>query len=103
MRDIFITVVCSLLASGGFWSFLQYKMTQREKRETAQSRAIKALLHDRIYEECKLKIRERKISAEDFENLRYIYEPYRELGGNGTCQRLMAEVERLPIVEPEEV
>lgn len=38
------------------------------------------------------------ITQDEYENLHdYLYEPYLELGGNGTAKKVMAEVERLPL------
>jgi hypothetical protein len=41
------------------------------------------------------------ITRDEFEDLRkYLYEPYVELGGNGTAERVMIEVSKLPLRKP---
>ena len=53
-----VTIVCAVIASSGFWAFIQRKN----------------------------------------ENLRdYLYKPYEKLGGNGSAQKVMIEVNKLPI------
>lgn len=38
------------------------------------------------------------ITQDEYENLNdYLYAPYKKLGGNGSAQKIMAEVEKLPI------
>lgn len=40
---------------------------------------------------------------DDYENLHdYLYLPYKKLGGNGTAEKIMKEVERLPLKDREE-
>ena len=39
-----------------------------------------------------------EIEAEEYKELNhYLFEPYKEMGGNGTAARMIAEVEKLPI------
>lgn len=99
-----LTVITSVLASGGLWSYIQYRQERKfreedkeEQKDSTESKALKALLHDRIYQGCKEAIKDGNIDAEDYENLQYLYHPYKDLGGNGTCERLMTAVEQLPI------
>ena len=45
-------------------------------------------------------IRRGHISSEEYRDLRkYMFEPYRELGGNGSVERIMYAVERLPFID----
>lgn len=97
--EIFLTILASVLASSGLWALLQTLIVNKQTKDTSERKALLALLHDRIYTEAKHRIAEKTISTEDYDNLRYLYEPYKALGGNGTCERLMNEVNRLPIKE----
>lgn len=99
METIVISVVAAVFASSGFWALVLAIYQSRKKRETAEDRAIKALLHDRIFDISETLIARGSVSTEEYDNLKYLYEPYAELGGNGTCQRLKAEVDKLPIVD----
>ena len=53
---------------------------------------IKALLHDRIIQKCEYHIRIGKVSAVDIQELEYMNEPYKALGGNGTVKTMLSEV-----------
>lgn len=100
-----ITVFCSVLASSGFWSFLQSrkerKDKQKEKEEAANSAEARMLLglgHDRIIQLCVLYIDRGWVSSDEYGDLmKYLVAPYTELGGNGTVERLVSEVQKLPI------
>lgn len=91
--EIIIAITTSILASSGLWAFITTKMN----RKSALEDGVKALLHDRIYYECEKRLKQDSITREDYENLQYLYKPYRELGGNGTCEKLMHDVNLLPI------
>lgn len=103
-EQVAITVFTSVLASSGIWSLILYQMQKKERekekaedKDSVESKALKALLHDRIFVVCKDAITAGAVSPDDYNNLKYLYEPYRALGGNGTAKRMMDEVERLPL------
>lgn len=91
--EVIIAIITSVFASSGLWTFISTKSNRRMMLEEG----VKALLHDRIYSECEKRIGSDSISRDDYENLQYLYRPYRELGGNGTCERLMNEINKIPI------
>lgn len=99
MTQTILTIIGSVLASSGLWALIQTLVVNKQTKDTAERKALLALLHDRIYTEAKVRIKEGRVSTEDYDNLRYLYEPYKALGGNGTCERLMNEVNKLPIKE----
>lgn len=96
--EILITIFCSVFASSGFWMVVQ-KVTDKQ---TAKTRMILGLGHDRIIHLCKKYIDAGWISAEDYEDLyEYLFKPYEDMGGNGTAHRLIDEVGKLPMHKPE--
>lgn len=98
--ELVITVICAVFASNGFWSLLQ---SRRDKKD-AKVQMILGLGHDRIIHLCKFYLEQGWISTDDFENLyEYLYTPYKAMGGNGTAQRLMERVEKLPTVPPNSI
>lgn len=101
MQEVIMAIIVSVFASSGFWAFMLGMYERRRKRESAEDRALKALLHDRVFEISKQLIIRGSVTTEEYDNLKYLYEPYQELGGNGTCKRLKAEVDKLPIIEQE--
>ena len=56
---------------------------------------VKALLHERIIEKCDHYINIGKVSMEEIEELEYLNEPYKALGGNGTVKAAMHKVHEL--------
>lgn len=97
MSEIITAIIVSVIASSGFWTFLQYGITARKTQKSVDRRALLALLHDRLYNLLSEYIHQGHISREDYENIIYLYEPYLDMGGNGTCARLIDEVKKLPI------
>ena len=91
---MFITVVVAVLASSGFWAFLQH----RSDKKDAKTEMIIGLGHDRIVALGMEYIERGYITQDEYENLHvYLYKPYEKLGGNGSAKRIMNEVNRLPI------
>lgn len=103
-EQMIVSIATAVFASSGIWSLLLHRMQKKEKekeaeqeKDSVESKALKALLHDRIFTGCKEAIQAGEVSPDVYNNLKYLYEPYRALGGNGTAKRMMDEVERLPL------
>lgn len=101
-----IAIVGAIIAgitSGGFTSlviFLIQRHDQKKGKHSAESEMLLGLGHDRIVYLGDLYIRRGSISKDEYENLHdYLYKPYCDLGGNGTAERVMKEVEKLPLKE----
>ena len=89
-----ITVICAVLASSGFWAW----MTARREKKDAKTKMLLGLGHDRIVFLSMKYVERGWITQDEYEDLnKYLYMPYREMGGNGTAERLMTEVKKLPI------
>lgn len=94
---ILTTLFLGILASSGLWGFLGLVWNERQKKKSVERKAILGLLHDKIYYLCSLYIANGEITRDEYDNLMYLYVPYKAMGGNGTGERLMAEVNKLPI------
>ena len=89
-----LTIFASVMASGGLWAFIQHLLDKK----SAKNRMILGLGHDRIIWLCMKYIDRGYITKDEFEDLNdYLYVPYRDMGGNGTAERLMKEVSTLPV------
>ena len=89
-----LTIIIALLASSGFWAFLQRKKDKTDFRKDL----LLGLAHDRMMHLCLVYIDRGWISADEYENLHtFLYKPYAEVGGNGSVSKLMKEVDKLPI------
>lgn len=94
--QIIVPVIVAVLASSGLWAFL----LKHSDRKDAQSEMLMGLAHDRILYlgNSYLGRSPAYIRMDEYDNLKnYLYEPYTKLNGNGTAERIMNEVEKLPI------
>ena len=93
------TVFCSVLASSGLWALIM----KRSECKDAKTEMLIGLGHDRIvYLGMKYIDRHAQdgkgITQDEYEDLnKYLYKPYVKLGGNGSAERIMNEVDTLPI------
>ena len=89
-----VTVLCAVLASSGFWAYLQRKHDRKDDRTAL----LIGLAHDRIMELGMRYIERGYITRDEYENLyKYLYKPYERNGGNGSAKRIMQEVDKLSI------
>lgn len=91
---LIVSIFCSVLASSGFWTFLQ----SRNNRDNAERQMLKGLAHDRIMELGLEYIDRGYLSKDEYENLHdYLYIPYKKLDGNGSAEHIMDIVKKLPV------
>lgn len=91
---ILSSVIVATIASSGFWAYL---LKLREKN-SATSRLLMGLAHDKLLHLGMSHLQNGFITKEDYDDLQhYLYVPYIEMGGNGTVERVMREVARLPL------
>ena len=96
------TIVLAVFASTGVWTFLTYLIQRRDKKVSAEGKMLRGLAHDRICYLGEEYIKRGAVSKDEFENLHdYLYIPYKELGGNGTAEKIVEDVKKLPIKEKE--
>lgn len=96
--ETLLTIVGVLIGSQGLWTFIQTVYIQRRKFTSAEDKLLLGLAFNRIIEICQQYIEKGEIGADEYKELNhYLFEPYKEMGGNGTAARLVAEVEKLPI------
>lgn len=92
--QIVITIFCSVIASSGFWAYI---MKKNEKKD-AKTRMLIGLAHDRIVHLGMDYINRGNITHEEYKNLiDYLYTPYKEMGGNGSAEKIIEEVKKLRI------
>lgn len=72
------------------------QIDQKQNEEIGVLRdGIKALLHDRIIQKCEYHLKQGKVSSYDIQELEYMNEPYKALGGNGTVKTMLSAVHKL--------
>lgn len=98
MNDLlqtFVTVVVSIGASTGFWTWF----SNRNSKQSASTQLLMGLAHNEIIAAGMSYTARGYITKDEYEDFfKYLYEPYAKFGGNGLAERVMQEVSRLPIV-----
>lgn len=93
-QAIILAIIGGVFASQGFWTWL----INRNNNKTARSRLIMGLGYAEICRRASIFIAQGEITTDEYQDfVKYLYTPYRDMGGNGTAERLMKEVEKLPI------
>lgn len=100
-----VTIVGSVLASSGFWAYLQNRRAEKNNKDdvlNAFADLLKGLAHDRIVFVGNTYIKRGWITNDEYDDfVKYLYDPYERVGGNGMARKVMREVENLPLTEPE--
>lgn len=92
-----VTIICSLLASSGLWTWIQKKADKK----SVKTQMLIGLGHDRIISLGMRYIERGWITEDEYENLYdYLYLPYEAMGGNGSAKRIIDEVKKLEIKKP---
>lgn len=88
-------VITAFATSSGFWA---HKTTKSQKT-SAEDKLLRGLAHTRLMTLCEKYIERGWITPEEYEDLIiYLYQPYIELGGNGTVKKMVdTEINKLPV------
>ena len=93
-----LAILGIVFGATGFWTFL----TKFLDKKSAKTKLLMGIAYYDIREMCLDYIKRGSITSDEYADLKkYHYQPYHDLGGDGVCERLMAEVDRLPIKEDE--
>ena len=93
-----LQIVLAVIGSSGLWAGLWAFIQRKLEKTSAKSRMILGLGHDRIIWLCQKYIARGWLTKDEYEDLHdYLYVPYKDMGGNGTAEKLMKEVDRLPM------
>lgn len=92
--QLVVTIFSAVLASSGLWAYIM----KRSERKDSKTKLLLGLAHDRIMFLGMSYITRGYITQDEYENLNdYLYKPYEDTGGNGSAQRVMQEVNKLPV------
>lgn len=92
-----LTIVASVGASSGFWAYF----TARTNKKTASYKLLIGLAYDRIVYVGMKYVHRGWISKDEYDSLiRNLYRPYKEVGGNGLVERVMKQIDELPLIKP---
>jgi len=92
--EIIIAIIAAIFGSTGFWSWL----TNRSKKKSAENRLLMGIAYAWIISMCESYLDKGSVSASEFHELEhYLYQPYAEMGGNGTAAKLFEDVSKLKV------
>ena len=95
--EIIITLVGAIFGSSGFWLLIQKLI----EKKSALRQMVFGIGYEHLVSVCHKHIEAGYISLDDLEELNhYLYQPYKQMGGNGTAKLLMEKVEALPNTPP---
>lgn len=88
-----VSSVATIFASQGFWNFFARKSEIRSKGDVL----LMGIAQGKIVSDGMDFLRRGWIIHDEYEDYRKLYEAYKALGGNGVTERVMAEVQNLPL------
>ena len=97
-QEIIIAIVASVFGSTGFWALVTAIGQSHIKKVSTEGKMLRGLAHDRICELGEKYLKQGYVTKDEFENLHdYLFLPYKDLGGNGTAEKIVEDVKRLPM------
>lgn len=91
-------IIIAVFASTGLWSFISMVVQRYMEKKSDYALMMRGLGHDRICYLGEYYIKRGCITRDEYENLLdYLYIPYKNLGGNGTAEKVINEVKQLPL------
>jgi len=96
--ETWLQIVLAVLGSSGLWAGIFTLLQNKLSKKSASNKMLVGLGHDRIIWLCGKYIERGWITKDEYEDLHdYLYIPYKSMGGNGTAEKLMVEVDKLPV------
>ena len=102
-----ITILVAVLSSTALSQLITFFVTRHDNKKACKDKKIEdltkgqvALLHNSIFKSAIEYLEKGQITTHEMDNLKVMYESYRNMGGNGTAKLLMEKVEnKCKIVE----
>lgn len=92
--EMIVTIAVSVMASSGFWTYVDRKASHNSDSKML----LLGLAHTELISIGMEYIDRGYITQEDYDDfVKYLYEPYINLGGNGTAKKIFDSVSALPI------
>ena len=100
MNDALVTIILSIFASTGFWAFVSTLVQKKDKKRDDRDKILMGLASMQIQLSAEIHFARGYISKGDYHILYdLLYDPYKALGGNGAIEKLMNQVDTLPLKE----
>lgn len=94
-----ITITVAVATSSGFWAFF----TKRADKKSNSTRLLIGLAHQKIISLGMHYMERGWISKDEYQEfVKHLYNPYKELGGNGLAEKVVHDIQNLPFYKKEE-
>ena len=99
INEIILKVVLTIVGCivTGSFGFLVGKIKSYKQRDDTKKKALKCLLRSSITSKYYVYSELKTIPLYEKENLNYMYEQYKAMGGNSYINEIMEEINKLPI------
>ena len=95
-NNIIVSVILSVIASSGFWSFLMFFISQKKENVSIEKKTLQALTRNELLKEYK-KFKKEGLDIDDKANFENLYNCYHNLGKNGVMDNIYSEVMSMEI------
>jgi hypothetical protein len=88
--EMLVSIIVALVANSGFWVYIQH----RRDRYDAKTKIMVGMAHDMIIERANHYMKRGDwITDDEYTYLvEYLFEPYKELGGNGAAEKAINDM-----------
>ena len=97
--EFILAIIVAVFASTGFWTLINNAIQKHSKKKDVLTRLMLGIAHDRIMELSQIYISRGYILQDEYDDFfKYYYEPYIELGGNGSAEKVVeSQIKKLDI------
>lgn len=97
--EFILAIIVAVFASTGFWTLINNTIQKHSRKKDALTRLMLGIAHDRIMELSAKYIERGYISQDEYDDFfKYYYDPYIELGGNGSAEKIVeGQIKQLQI------
>lgn len=95
VNTVIVTIIGAVI--GGLITWVRTSHRKHTDKDRAYEKAVKSLIHDAFVRRCVEIIESGELTMEDLENLEQLHDSYRELGMNGTGEKLYQQAKSLPV------
>ena len=99
LEEIIVKTILTIVSFvvTGVLGYLTAKIKQNKEKDNRQEESLKCLLRSSITSKYYVYSELKTIPLYEKENLNYMYEQYKKMGGNSYINEIMGEINNLPI------
>lgn len=92
--ELLLTSLVTILGSSGIWGYITVKHT----KSRTSDKLLRGISQHLIIQEGRRLIEKGYVTTSEYTNMhRGLYKPYKRAGGNGLAEKIINEVDKLPI------